>query len=213
MRAHLIHALTKPLPGSLAHGKMIPFPMDERMNRRNDESEVLSAVLVVLTSRLAPRTSTSSSSSHVHRLSSHVLLTLRSSRLRTHTGQLSFPGGRIEPGETPEQAALRECEEETGIPAHLPEILGRLTPISSPASFGAVMPIVAWLHEDVPIIPHPDEVDEAFWQPLDALGEPVVSEWELRGMKLMVPHWPIHRVPLWGLTACILEELKTILQE
>jgi 8-oxo-dGTP pyrophosphatase MutT (NUDIX family) len=193
----LILALKRPLPGSLAHGKMTPFPLDERMNRRNDEAEVLSAVLVLLTSRLAPRAS--------------VLLTLRSSRLRTHTGQISFPGGRIEPGETPEQAALRECEEETGIPAHLPEVLGRLTPISSPASLGAVMPIVAWLHQDVPIIPHPDEVDEAFWQPLDALGEPVISEWELRGMKLMVPHWPIHRVPLWGLTACILEELKQML--
>lgn len=188
-------------------------------NRVSGEKDILSAVLVLLTSHpslrsgqaLAPRAS-QSSSSFVPRPSSHVLLTLRSSRLRTHTGQLSFPGGRIEPGETPEQAALRECEEETGIPAHLPEVLGRLTPISSPASFGAVMPIVAWLHQDVPIIPHPDEVDEAFWQPLDALGEPVVSEWELRGMKLMVPHWPIHRVPLWGLTACVIEELRTILR-
>lgn len=199
VRDRLILALKQPLPGSLAHGKMTPFPLDERMKRRKDEAEVLSAVLLLLTSRLAS--------------SSHVLLTLRSSKLRSHTGQISFPGGRIEPGETPEQAALRECEEETGIPAHLPEVLGRLTPISSPASFGAVMPIVAWLHQDVPVIPNPDEVDEAFWQPVDALGEPIVSEWELRGMKLMVPHWPIHRVPLWGLTACVLEELKTILQE
>ncbi len=180
---------------------MMPYGRDELMKGRNDEVEVRSAVLVLLTSHFAPRAS------------NRVLLTLRSSNLRSHTGQISFPGGRIEPGETPEQAALRECEEETGIPAHLPEVLGRLSPISSPASIGAVMPIVAWLHQDVPIIPNPDEVDEAFWQPLDELGEPVVSEWELRGTKRMVPHWPIHRVPLWGLTACILEELKTILQE
>jgi 8-oxo-dGTP pyrophosphatase MutT (NUDIX family) len=139
------------------------------------------------------------------------LLTLRSSTLKSHTGQISFPGGRIEPGETPEDAALRECEEETGIPAHLPEILGRLTPITSPASKGAVLPIVAWLDEDVPIRIHPDEVEEAFWQPLDELGEPTVTEWELRGMKMLVPHWPVHRVPLWGLTACVLEELRQLL--
>ena len=153
---------------------------------------------MLLTSRIAHR-------------SSHILLTLRSSTLKSHTGQISFPGGRIEPGETPEAAALRECEEETGIPAHLPEILGRLSPITSPASKGAVLPIVAWLHEDTEIHIHPAEVEEAFWQPLDDLGEPLITEWELRGMHVLVPHWPVHRVPLWGLTACVLEELRQLL--
>ena len=177
---------------------MAPFRSDEKWNGRNDEDGIRSAVLVLLTSRNAPH-------------ATHVLLTLRSSTLRSHTGQLSLPGGRIEPGETPEAAALRECEEETGISAHLPEILGRLSPITSPASKGAVLPIVAWLHEDAPIRIHPDEVEEAFWQPLDDLGEPVVTEWELRGMTMRVPHWPVHRVPLWGLTACVLSELQTLL--
>lgn len=164
-----------------------------------DDVDIRSAVLVLLTS-------------HVFQPTSHVLLTLRSSTLLSHTGQISFPGGRIEPGETPEVAALRECEEETGIPLHLPEILGRLTPITSPVSRGAVLPIVAWLHEKVPIRIHPIEVEEAFWQPLDELGDPVVTEWELRGAKHLVPHWPVHRVPLWGLTACVLEELRQLLK-
>lgn len=182
---------------------MSPYPLDEALKGRKDEEEILSAVLVLLTSP--------SASSIVSRPTNYVLLTLRSSTLRSHTGQISFPGGRIEPGETPETAALRECEEETGIPAHLPEILGRLSPITSPASKGAVLPIVAWLHEEVPVRIHPDEVEEAFWQPLDELSDPVVTEWELRGRKMLVPHWPVHRVPLWGLTACVLSELKTIL--
>ena len=181
-----------------AHSVMSPYRLDEGMNGRKDEEEILSAVLVLLTSHPSLR-------------SSLVLLTLRSSTLRSHTGQISFPGGRIEPGETPEAAALRECEEETGIPAHLPEVLGRLSPITSPASKGAVLPIVAWLHEEVPVRIHPDEVEEAFWQPLDELGEPVVTEWELRGRKMLVPHWPVHRVPLWGLTACVLSELRQLL--
>lgn len=203
VRERLIDALKGVLPGVAAHRMMSPYRLDEGMNGQNDEKEILSAVLVLLTPP--------SSSSLVSRPTSHVLLTLRSSTLRSHTGQISFPGGRIEPGETPEDAALRECEEETGIPAHLPEILGRLTPITSPASKGAVLPIVAWLHEDVPIRIHPDEVEEAFWQPLDELGEPLITEWELRGMNVLVPHWPVHRVPLWGLTACVLSELRQLL--
>lgn len=200
VRERLTVALRGTLPGIQAHRKMSPYRSDEQVRGQTNGNEILSAVLVLLTS-------------HVSRSTSHVLLTLRSSTLRSHTGQISFPGGRIEPGETPEEAALRECEEETGIPSHLPQILGRLTPITSPASVGAVQPIVAWLDEAVPIRIHPDEVDEAFWQPLSELTEPVVTEWELRGMRLMVPHWPIHRVPLWGLTACVLEELKILLEE
>ena len=198
VRERLIEALKGALPGVRAHEKMAPSGV--RGNGVSGEQEILSAVLVLLTSHPSLRSGQA------------VLLTLRSSSLRSHTGQISFPGGRLEPGETPEAAALRECEEETGIPAHLPEILGRLTPITSPASKGAVLPIVAWLHEDVPIRIHPDEVEEAFWQPLDELGEPLITEWELRGMKMLVPHWPVHRVPLWGLTACVLSELRQLLK-
>lgn len=188
-------ALRGPLPGRAAHLRMAPSMRNLEMPERDDEP-VRSAVLVMLTPDATGLS---------------VLLTLRSVALRSHTGQISFPGGRIEPGETPEEAALRECEEETGIPTHLPEILGRLTPISSPASPGAVIPVVAWV--DAPAIPviHPQEVEEAFWQPLADLGEPLVEEWDLRGTKRQVPCWRVHRVPLWGLTACVLSELKTIL--
>lgn len=196
-RIHLIRGLRGPLPGRAAHLRMAPSMRPMELRDR-DEEPVRSAVLVLLT----PDPTGLS-----------VLLTLRSTALRSHTGQISFPGGRIEPGETPEAAALRECEEETGIPAHLPEILGRLTPISSPASPGAVLPVVAWLAADVDLTIHPHEVEEAFWQPLAALGEPLVEEWDLRGTKRQVPCWRVHRVPLWGLTACVLSELKTILKE
>lgn len=191
----LRRALCGPLPGAAAHQRMAPAHRSDDWAGRNDEP-IRSAVLVLL----APDAAGLS-----------VLLTLRSAHLRSHTGQISFPGGRLEPDETPEQAACRECEEETGIPAHLPDVLGRLTPIRSPASPGAVQPIVGWVDEPaVPII-HPHEVEEAFWQPLAALGEPHVEEWDLRGTKRQVPCWHVHRVPLWGLTACVIEELKTIL--
>ncbi|MEN9839537.1 MAG: hypothetical protein RL177_1016 [Bacteroidota bacterium] len=204
VRERLIEALKGTLPGVEAHRRMAPSGVSGK--GVSGKEDIRSAVLVLLTSRIAHRSSHPSL-----RSGQAILLTLRSSTLKSHTGQISFPGGRIEPGETPEDAALRECEEETGIPAHLPEILGRLTPITSPASKGAVLPIVAWLDVDVPIRIHPDEVEEAFWQPLDELGEPTVTEWELRGLKMLVPHWPVHRVPLWGLTACVLEELRQLL--
>jgi 8-oxo-dGTP pyrophosphatase MutT (NUDIX family) len=174
---------------------MSPEMRPAEMRGRNDHA-VRSAVLVLLT----PDPS-----------GLRVLLTLRSATLRSHTGQISFPGGRIEAGETPEEAALRECEEETGIGAALPGPVGRLSPISSPASPGAVLPVVAWMDAPPGLRIDPREVEEAFWLPLASLGDPVVEEWDLRGTKRLVPCWRVHRVPLWGLTACVLEELRTIL--
>lgn len=73
------------------------------------------------------------------------------------------------------------------------------------------MPVVAWLDTPPDLHINPHEVVEAFWQPLDTLGKPVVEEWHLRGMLRQVPFWPVHRVPLWGLTACVLAELMAIL--
>ena len=69
----------------------------------------------------------------------HLPLTVRGSGLRDHTGQVSLPGGRLDPGETIEGAAVREAAEEVGIPAHSVRIAGRLTPVQipKPAAVGA----------------------------------------------------------------------------
>ncbi len=138
-----------------------------------------------------------------------VLLTLRSTVLRYHRGQLSFPGGRIEHGETPTDAALRELREEVGLPSRCVEVLGVLSPLYTPPSNSLITPVVMWCSAAVALSLDSYEVEEAFWVQLEELlGSAVEEEWELPYGRMIVPHWRVHpRVPLWGATAMILAEL------
>ncbi len=141
-----------------------------------------------------------------------VLLTLRSSKLRYHRGQISFPGGGIEPEETPVDAALRELSEEVGIPSMCVQILGSLSSLYTPPSNSAIAPIVMWCTEPIELTIDPTEVEEAFWVSLaDLSNSAIEEEWELNYGRMIVPHWRVHpRVPLWGATAMILAELLVI---
>ncbi|MEM9175153.1 MAG: CoA pyrophosphatase [Myxococcota bacterium] len=86
-----------------------------------------------------------------------VLLTKRAATLRGHPGMMAFPGGRLEPGERFVEGALRETEEEVGIPADAIEVLGRLDDAWS-GSRHRLVPIVGWLEARPEIVPNPDEV-------------------------------------------------------
>lgn len=98
-----------------------------------------------------------------------VLLTRRSPRLRHHGGQISFPGGRQDPGdENLIATALRETEEELGIPARLIEVIGTLNPLNTVSRF-EVLPVLGLLNGNYPLILSPDEVDHAFEVPLTHL--------------------------------------------
>lgn len=94
-----------------------------------------------------------------------LLLTRRTDRLSHHAGQVSFPGGRIEFEETPEQAALRETWEEVGIAADHIVPVGRLSPYTTVSRF-RVTPVVGLLTPDFSLTLAPDEVAEAFEVPL-----------------------------------------------
>ena len=99
-----------------------------------------------------------------------VLLTLRASGLRRHGGQWALPGGRLAPGETPEEAALRELEEEIGVVLTPDHILGRLDDYPTRSGF-VITPVVLW-GSDAPLRPDPREVAEVYRVPTGDLLEP-----------------------------------------
>lgn len=144
-----------------------------------------------------------------------VLLTLRSARLTSHAGQVSFPGGRAEAGETPEQTALREAEEEVGLDPAVPEILGRLPTLMTGTGY-RVTPVVALLRPPFALRHDPGEVEEPFEYPLARLIDPAAPErrqQEFRGRMREFWVWPHERHYIWGATASMLVTLAALLRE
>jgi len=100
-----------------------------------------------------------------------VLLTRRPQHMKNHAGQISFPGGRIEDGETPLQGALRETHEEVGINENDIHPIGRLPSFNAVSEF-RVTPFVGLINPMAEIIPEPNEVDEAFEIPFTFFMDP-----------------------------------------
>lgn len=197
---YLYERLSGELPGAKAHMKMAPFGDLERLeNNKPRPNSKRSAVLLLLTEN------------------KDVLFTLRSSKLRKHSGQISFPGGRQDPNETDEETALRETEEEVGIPPSNIELLGTLSNLYVPPSDNVIQPVVAKLSKPSPIKVNPDEVDEAFFVNLNQFeGEEKlkVKSTEYKGKPFSFPYWDVHhKVPLWGATAIIMSEFMHLVDE
>lgn len=148
----------------------------------------------------------------------HVLLTRRTRDLRHHAGQVSFPGGRVEPGDADAcAAAVRETDEEVGIGAAQIQPMGYLDPVRTVTGF-RVLPIVALLTPDYVARPDPREVDEVFEVPLDYLMAPA----NLRSIRIDVggrPRSVLEFVDsgdsgrrIWGVSASILLNLRERLE-
>lgn len=103
--------------------------------------------------------------------SAAVLLTRRAAGLRRHSGQWALPGGRLDPGETPEAAALRELEEEVGLALPPDAILGRLDDFPTRSGF-VITPVVVWSPGAAPLRPDPREVAGVHLVPLGDLLDP-----------------------------------------
>ena len=149
-----------------------------------------------------------------------VLLTRRTDALRQHAGQVSFPGGRIEPSDLDVvAAALREAGEEVGLHSSSAHALGYLDPLATITGF-RVMPVVAAVDADFIAVPDPSEVSDVFEVPLDWLMhgdnlQHVDIEFGGRPRRVLeyrrAPSAPTQRI--WGATASILFNLRQRLEQ
>ena len=141
-----------------------------------------------------------------------LLLTERNHTMRSHPGQVSFPGGSIDPGETPEQTALREALEETGLDPAGVDVFAELPPLWIPPSGFAVTPVLGWWRESSVVeAVSPDEVHAVYRVPLSELRDPqhrIVVQGPVPGWTS--PGFLIgddHDVICWGFTAGVIARL------
>jgi 8-oxo-dGTP pyrophosphatase MutT (NUDIX family) len=138
-----------------------------------------------------------------------VLLTQRHSGLAKHAGQIAFPGGRMDEGETAIDAALRETEEETGLARSFVSPLGYLDGFLTVTQY-LVTPVVALVEEGFALQPQPSEVDDIFEVPLAFLMNPGNRQTQSRDWKGLTRHfyvYPFGERYIWGATAGMIKNL------
>ncbi len=189
--------LTKKLPGSSSHRKMLP--PNRPLTAANQNSGYLkhSSVLLLLFEE-----------------NNELIACLikRPKHMKFHPGQIAFPGGRIEEGETALETALRETHEEIGIPAKEITILGSLSELYVAVSQFLIHPFVGWLDTKPEFNINYDEVEKTVFFPLLRFHNTIEQE-ELQTVsgKLKVPCIRYKGEIIWGATAMILSEFYDIL--
>jgi len=191
--------LVRPLPGTAAQIRLSPEPRFGWTPGHLPDTARPSAGLVLLHPRNGRR---------------HTVLTLRNSELNQHAGQLSLPGGAMEPGESPADAALREANEEIGLPIDAVEVVGQLTPLYIPVSGFALHPVVAVTDDPLSFDPDPGEVQQLYEIGLGQLGDSAnrgEEQREHKGLPYRVPFIRVADQKLWGATAMVFAELFAVL--
>lgn len=196
--ARLTAAWTAPLPGTSAHIRMAPHLRGE-WPAGVDPAEPRRAAGLLLVYPVDDRP--------------HIVLTVRSPRVR-HGGQVSLPGGVIEPGESVDAAAVRETREEVALDAPDLRVLGHLTPLDIPVSGFRLHPVVASTVTRPRFAPADAEVARILEVPVATLLDAscLGTQPMVRGaLSLDVPVFRIDDVAIWGATAMVLAEFLTLL--
>lgn len=168
---------------------------DERSFIKDLDSLRSAAVLIAITDRPEPG----------------VILVQRPDYMRSHPGQVAFPGGKIDPEDKDAiHAALREAEEEVSLDPKLVDIIGPTDRYHSGSGFN-IQPILSVIPPDLPLVPCPEEVDDWFEAPLNFVLDPKnqdahVGEWRGAKREYYQINWQNRRI--WGITAGILVNLS-----
>lgn len=180
----IVRALGTGPPGDLLVGDLV---------EGHGEEPRLAAVLVAITDRPEPG----------------LILTIRRDDLRTHAGQVAFPGGRVDEGETVRQAALREADEELGLDPLKVSVIGEADRYHTVTGYD-VTPVVGLIPPDLEFTPNPAEVAGWFEAPLDFVLDPInqqrmSAEFRGRTRQYYQIDWQDRRI--WGATASMLVNL------
>jgi 8-oxo-dGTP pyrophosphatase MutT (NUDIX family) len=140
-----------------------------------------------------------------------MVLTRRDGQMRNHKGEVAFPGGRLNDGETPLQAALREANEEVSLPVHRVRVLGELEPLTTVVSAASITPIVGFVDGELPqLIANPGEVDRIFDVSLFELTHPECYReevWTFPDGTFPVWFFEVEDDTIWGATGRMIRRL------
>jgi 8-oxo-dGTP pyrophosphatase MutT (NUDIX family) len=201
----LRNRMTEPLPGLDAQLQMAPSPRVGWDPLKFPDGATNGAALLLV---------------YPHDEMLQLALTVRGSGLRNHTGQVSLPGGRVDDGETFEQAALREAEEEVGVDPRTVDVVGRLTPLHIPVSGYLLHPVIGFTAMRPAFQRAEWEVARIIEAPLSLLSDPRVVKREMRTRTLNgqtidvdVPYFDIDGEKVWGATAMVLSEFRALVED
>lgn len=194
---HVSDRIQQPLPGPEAQYAMAPqmrLPKDDYLKKDNSPRE--SAVMILL---------------YPHQDDTHLVLIERPTYEGAHSGQISFPGGRVEPeDDSLATTALRETEEEVGVYRDTITVVGEMTDLYIPASRFLVYPFIGYVEEKPAFVPEPKEVAQILEVPVRYLSQPHVrKETQMRlfnNMRVTTPYFDVQGRVVWGATAMMLSE-------